>query len=214
MASISLGSSQASVGLDIGTDHIRVAQVKAAGSTFILTGYATVGVPMGAVVEGEIVDVEAVAASIREMVRTSGLHPSNCAIGVSNQKVVVRLIDLPYMERAELQGAIQYQAQDYIPIPVEDAILDFQIIGDYMTPNDEHMMEVLLVAADPDRELAGLRLDHLAHRALLLADPRPRKPEDIHEGDLMVPVGWPFQVDPQPRVCPAGRLGHHARRDQ
>ena len=169
MASISLGSSQASVGLDIGTDHIRVAQVKAAGSTFILTGYATVGVPMGAVVEGEIVDVEAVAASIREMVRTSGLHPSNCAIGVSNQKVVVRLIDLPYMERAELQGAIQYQAQDYIPIPIEDAILDFQIIGDYMTASDEHMMEVLLVAAQRDMignsvravEEAGLKLQQI-----------------------------------------------------
>jgi type IV pilus assembly protein PilM len=66
---------------------------------------------------------------------------------VSNQKVVVRLIDLPYMEQTELAGAIQYQAQDYIPIPVEEAILDFQIIGDYMTPADEHMMEVLLVAA-------------------------------------------------------------------
>lgn len=169
MASISLGSSQAVVGLDIGTDHIRVAQVKAAGSTFILSGYASVSVPMGAVVEGEIVDVEAVAASIRDLVRSSGLHPSNCAIGVSNQKVVVRLIDLPFMERAELQGAIQYQAQDYIPIPIEDAILDFQIIGDYMTSADEHMMEVLLVAAQRDMignsvravEEAGLRLQQI-----------------------------------------------------
>jgi type IV pilus assembly protein PilM len=169
VASISLGSNPITVGLDIGTDHIRVAQVKAAGASFQLTGYAMVGVPMGAVVEGEIVDVEAVAASIRELVRTSGLHPKNCAIGVSNQKVVVRLIDLPYMERSELQGAIQYQAQDYIPIPIEDAILDFQIIGDYMTTTDEHMMEVLLVAAQRDMvqssvravEEAGLKLQQI-----------------------------------------------------
>ncbi|MRR12227.1 hypothetical protein EG835_07125, partial [bacterium] len=48
---------------------------------------------------------------------------------------------------------IQYQAQDYIPMAVEDSILDFQIIGDYMTQNDEHMMEVLLVAAH--REMIG-----------------------------------------------------------
>jgi type IV pilus assembly protein PilM len=146
-----------------------VAQVKATGAGFIVTGYATVGVPMGAVVEGEIVDVEAVAAAIRELVRTSSVKPGACAIGVSNQKVVVRLIDLPYMERAELQGAIQYQAQDYIPIPIEDAILDFQIIGDYMTTADEHMMEVLLVAAQRDMiansvravEEAGLRLQQI-----------------------------------------------------
>jgi type IV pilus assembly protein PilM len=169
VAPISLGPSPVIVGLDIGTDHIRVAQVKAVGGSYMLTGYAMVGVPMGAVVEGEIVDVEAVAASIREMVRTSGLHPGDCAIGVSNQKVVVRLIDLPYMERSELEGAIQYQAQDYIPIPIEDAILDFQIIGDYMTSTDEHMMEVLLVAAQRDMiansvravEEAGLRLQQI-----------------------------------------------------
>lgn len=169
MASISLGSNVATVGLDIGSDHLRLAQVKPAGSTYTLTGYAMVGVPMGAVVEGEIVDVEAVAASVRELVRTSGMHPKNVAIGVSNQKVVVRLIDLPFMERAELQGAIQYQAQDYIPIPIEDAILDFQIIGDYMTAADEHMMEVLLVAAQRDMvnnsvravEEAGLKLQQI-----------------------------------------------------
>jgi type IV pilus assembly protein PilM len=122
--------------------------------------------PFGAVVEGEIVDPEAVSMAIKDLWRRSGLHNKTVAVGVSNQKVVVRLIDLPFMERAELAGAIQYQAQDYIPIPIEEAIIDFQIIGDYMTPADEHMMEVLLVAAQRDMignvvtavEGAGLRL--------------------------------------------------------
>lgn len=169
MASISLGSGVVTVGLDIGTDHVRVAQLKPAGATFALQKYGVVPVPMGAVVEGEIVDVDAVASAIKELTRQTGLRNANAAIGVSNQKVVVRLIDLPYMERSELEGAIQYQAQDYIPIPVEDAILDFQIIGDYMTTADEHMMEVLLVAAQRDMignavaavEQAGLRLQQI-----------------------------------------------------
>lgn len=121
---------------------------------------------MGAVVDGEIVDPAAVASAIRELWRQPGINGRDVVTGVSNQKVVVRLIDLPFMEREELQGAIQYQAQDYIPIPIEDAIIDFQIIGDYMTPGDEHMMEVLLVAAQRDTveatvaavEGAGLRL--------------------------------------------------------
>ncbi len=84
------------------------------------------------------------------------MKSKDVSIGVSNQKVVVRLIDLPYMERDELDGAIQYQAQDYIPIPVEEAILDFHILGDYMTPADEHMMEVLLVAAQKDMVAAAV----------------------------------------------------------
>ena len=169
MGLFSFGASAPPVGLDIGTDHIRAAQVKPGGTLPVLTGYGAVGLPMGAVVEGEIVDVDAVSSALKELWRRSALGSKDVAIGVSNQKVVVRLIDLPFMERAELQGAIQYQAQDYIPIPIEDAILDFQIIGDYMTSADEHMMEVLLVAAQRDMisnavqavESAGLKLTEI-----------------------------------------------------
>jgi len=166
MASFFVGASGSMVGLDIGTDHVRLAQIKASGSTFALQKYGVVRLPMGSVVEGEIVDADAVASAIRQLMRTTGLGGANVVIGVSNQKVVVRLIDLPYMEDAELQGAIKYQAQDYIPIPVEEAILDFQIVGDYMTNADEHMNEVLLVAAQRDMidetvqavERSGLKL--------------------------------------------------------
>lgn len=153
MGSLSLGSSQTSIGLDIGTDHVRVAQVKASGTGYVLTGYGQVDVPMGAVADGEIVDVAAVSSAIKELWRRSNVRSKEVCTGVSNQRVIVRLIDLPFMERSELQSAIQYQAQDYIPMAVEDSILDFQIIGDYVTSSEEHMMEVLLVAAH--REMIG-----------------------------------------------------------
>ncbi len=169
MGSLSFGSSSSTVGLDIGTDHVRAVQLRQAGAGFALSGYGAVEVPMGAVVEGEIVDIEAVTSAIKEVWRRSGVRGKDVSIGVSNQKVIVRLIDLPFMERAELAGAIQYQAQDYIPMAIEESILDFQIIGDYMTPSDEHMMEVLLVAAHRDMisstvaavEGAGLRLSQI-----------------------------------------------------
>lgn len=169
MGSLSIGSGQAAVGLDIATDHVRVAQVKSSGSGFALTGYGVIDVPMGALADGEIVDPAAVSAAIKELWRRSKVRGKNVSVGVSNQRVIVRLIDLPFMERGELQSAIQYQAQDYIPMAVEDSILDFQIIGDYMTQNDEHMMEVLLVAAHREMignvvsavEGAGLKLDQI-----------------------------------------------------
>ena len=151
MASLSGGSTSGAVGLDIGTDHIRLAQLRPSGGGFALQRYGVIGLPLGSVVEGEIVDADAVGTAIRDLMRSVGLRSgASVAAGVSNQKVVVRLIDLPYMDPAELGGAIQYQAQDYIPIPVEEAILDYQVIGDYMTSSDEHMMEVLLVAAQRD----------------------------------------------------------------
>jgi type IV pilus assembly protein PilM len=166
LAPVSLGAALPPVGLDIGTDFIRAAQIKPSGSGNSLSAYGLVAMPFGAVVEGEVVDPEGVSMAIKDLWRRSGLRNKTVAVGVSNQKVVVRLIDLPYMERDEIAGAIQYQAQDYIPIPIEEAIIDFQIIGDYMTPADEHMMEVLLVAAQRDMisnivsavEGAGLQL--------------------------------------------------------
>jgi type IV pilus assembly protein PilM len=165
LGALSFGSKSSAVGLDIGTEHIRVAQLKPQGSGLVLAGYDWIDAPVGSVVEGEVLDPVAVASALRELWRKSGITSKDVALGVANQKVVVRLIDLPYMDRAELAGAIQYQAHDYIPIPIEDAILDFQIIGDYMTPNDEHMIEVLLVAAQREMlasmvsavENAGLR---------------------------------------------------------
>jgi type IV pilus assembly protein PilM len=143
--------------------------------------------PLGAVVEGEIVDPEAAASAISTLWKQAGFRQKEVAIGVANQKVVVRLIDLPFMEKTELAGAIQYQAQDYIPIPVEEAILSYEVIGDYMTPADEHMMEVLLVAASRDMissavqtvEGAGLKLDRIDLTAFALVRSLLGMDEDV-----------------------------------
>ena len=167
MAPIGLGSVQPPIGLDIGTDFVRAAQVRSAGGGLVLSAYGRAAMPFGAVVEGEIVDPQAAGSAISELWRQTGLRSKDVAIGLANQKVVVRLIDLPFMEKSELQGAIQYQAQDYIPIPVEEAILSYDIIGDYMTPADEHMMEVLLVAAS--REVVNSAVQTVESAGLKLA---------------------------------------------
>ncbi|TLM82048.1 MAG: type IV pilus assembly protein PilM, partial [Actinobacteria bacterium] len=146
------------------------------GSGFQLTGYGRTPMPYGAVVEGEIVDPQAAGAAIASLWKQSGFRSKEVAVGVANQKVVVRLVDLPFMEKTELAGAIQYQAQDYIPIPVEEAILSYEVIGDYMTSADEHMMEVLLVAAAREMiqgtvatvDAAGLKLDRIDLTAFAL----------------------------------------------
>ncbi len=176
MAPVGFGSAQPPVGLDIGTDFARAALVRPTSGGFTLASYGRAAMPFGAVVEGEIVDPEAAGSAISGLWKQFGFRSKEVAIGVANQKVVVRLIDLPFMETAELAGAIQYQAQDYIPIPVEEAILSYEVIGDYMTPADEHMMEVLLVAASRDMinsavtavESAGLKLARIDLTAFAL----------------------------------------------
>lgn len=167
MGIFSFGRGGIPVGLDIGSNSLHVAQLRPAGAQYQLTRYGSIRIPMGSVVEGEIVDAEAVGHSISQLWRKAGISEKSVITGVANQKVVVRMVEFPSMERQELDGAIRFQAQDYIPIPIEEAILDFEIVGEYTNVNEERMMEVLLVAAQ--RDMIG---NHLA--ALDRAGLKPR----------------------------------------
>lgn len=139
------------IGLDIGTNTFRGVQISAsAGSKPRLEKYGSVKVPLGAVVEGEIVDVEAASFALGQLWKKAGFNSKNVVIGLASPRVVVRLIDLPYMNEDELNNAIKYQAQDYIPIPLEEAILDAKVVGEFLNENEEKMIEVLLIAAQKD----------------------------------------------------------------
>jgi type IV pilus assembly protein PilM len=144
------GKSSAPIGLDIGTSLFRAVQLAPGSDKPVLQNFGSIKVPVGAVVEGEIVDIEAAAYALTHLWKSTGLSVKDVVIGVGSQRVVVRLVTLPYMDQAELHGAIQFQAQDFIPIPVEEAIIDAQIIREVLGENEERMMEVLLVAAQKD----------------------------------------------------------------
>jgi type IV pilus assembly protein PilM len=141
---------RALLGLDIGTSAVRAAQVSRKTDPPTLERFATVPLPRGAVAGGEIVDAAAVADAVRELLRRGRLGAKRTAIGVANQKVVVRQVELPAMEEAELRSALQFQAQEHIPIPIEEAILDFQILEESLTPEGDRTIKVLLVAAQRD----------------------------------------------------------------
>lgn len=139
------------VGLDVGTNTLRAVQVASGrpGPTLVKCG--TIDVPAGAVVDGEVIDVEATAQALGRLWRSENFSTKRVVLGLANQKVIVRLIELPHMEGEELKGAIRYQAQDFIPIPVEEAIIDYQVLREFVDEDqDERKIEVLLVAAQKD----------------------------------------------------------------
>lgn len=150
MGGFSFGKKQVPVGLDIGTKSFRVAHLRPSSDKPVLTNYGSISVPVGAVIEGEVVDVEAVSQALSQLWKKLGMTNKHVVIGVANQKVVIRLVEMPFMDKAELKSALQYQAQDYIPIPIEEAILDFQVIGEYRTEAEERMLQILLVAAQKE----------------------------------------------------------------
>ena len=140
---------QRAVGLDVGTSAVRAVELVLGREQVTLTRFGQVALAPGAVVGGEVVDAPAVAAAIRRLWREAGFRARTVVAGVGNQRVVVRQADFPAMSDEDLRSALQFQAQDLIPIPVEDAILDFQTVEQFAT-SDGEMIRILLVAAQRD----------------------------------------------------------------
>jgi type IV pilus assembly protein PilM len=138
------------VGLDIGTTAVRGAELAVRRGRVVLDRFGQVPVPPGAVVEGEIADPDAVAGQLKVLWRQARFGSRQVVMGVANQRVVVRLVDLPWMEQDELRRSLRYQVQEYIPIPVDDAELDFDVLDEHEGGGGQRLMRVLLVAAQKE----------------------------------------------------------------
>jgi type IV pilus assembly protein PilM len=134
-----------SVGLDIDRGSIKAVQVSGAGGGYSLQHVGYHRLPPGTILDGEVADHDLLAAEIKEFWDSHSFNGKSVIIGVSNQKVVVRLLDFPRMRPEDLQGAISFEAQDHIPMPLDEAVLDYVMLG----PREERsdLDRVLVVAA-------------------------------------------------------------------
>ncbi|MEX2375815.1 MAG: type IV pilus assembly protein PilM [Dehalococcoidia bacterium] len=138
------------MGIDIGSRTITVAELKGGRGRPAITNFGGLELPPDSVREGEILDVPSVAAAVRELMGTAGIKMKKVWLGVANQRVVVRQVDLPWVEEKELKASLRYQVQDFIPIPVEEAELDVHIVDEYVNDEGERFRRMLLVAAHRD----------------------------------------------------------------
>jgi type IV pilus assembly protein PilM len=141
---------RSAVGLDIGTSGVRAAELSLGRGTPRLDRFGQVALPAGAVNDGEVIDVELVAGALKKLWAEAKFSSKRVALGVANQKVVVRQADIPWMEQGELKKALAYQVADLIPMPIEQAILDFHPLEEFVSENGGRMLRVLLVAAARD----------------------------------------------------------------
>jgi type IV pilus assembly protein PilM len=133
------------VGLDIEPGAVAAAQV-APGAPLTVAVAATAPLPPNVVRDGEVADVETLASVLKEMFKEHKLD-RRVRVGVANQRIVVRTLELPPVEdRAELEAAVRFLAQDELPMPLEEAVIDFHPLGIVET-EDGPRQRVVLVAA-------------------------------------------------------------------
>jgi type IV pilus assembly protein PilM len=144
------------VGLDIGTSGVRAAQLTTGTSGTTLERFGQVALPPGAVRDGEVVDADAVAAAVKQLWAQARFSTKKVVVGVANQKVVVRQVELPWLPAAELRRSLPFQVQDFIPMPVDQAVLDYHPLEEVRGSDGGRVLRVLLVAAS--REMVGRAL--------------------------------------------------------
>jgi type IV pilus assembly protein PilM len=148
MAFLSMG--QDTIGLDIGKSSIIGVQLGGKLPAVVLRACYERPIPEGLVFEGEVLDPSGLAREMKAFAKEARFKGKLVNLGVGNQKVIVRNIEVPDMGEAELRGAIEFQAQDYIPIPVEEVVLDFQVVSRHSEDDGSVKQQVLLVAAQKD----------------------------------------------------------------
>lgn len=137
-------------GLDIGTFAVRAAELDLGSDRPTLLRFGQVTLPPGAVVSGEVEDVEAVGAAIRRLWTESGFRSRQVIVGVANQRVIVRQADVPAMDEEDMRSALRFEAQELIPIPLDEAILDFQVLETIPGEEGQDTARILLAAAQRD----------------------------------------------------------------
>ncbi len=145
----SSSKSKSIVGLDLEAGSVAATEVRVNGSVDVV-GHGVAPLAPGVFHEGEVIDQEALAAVLKNLFAAEKLS-KNVRLGIANQRVAVRTLHLPAIEKAEeLETAIRFQAQDHIPMPLEQAMIDWEVIGHTTGPNGERRIEVVVVAARRD----------------------------------------------------------------
>jgi type IV pilus assembly protein PilM len=151
------------VGLDIEAGSVAAAEVHLNGGAR-LVGSGMLALPPGVFREGEITDLDALVEALKELFAREKLS-RNVRLGVANHRVAVRTLDLPGLEKPEeIESAIRFQAQDHIPMPLDQAVLEHQVIRYYKAEADERRMQVVVVAAR--RDMVGSMLTALRKAGL------------------------------------------------
>lgn len=137
------------VGLEVEPSAVHAAAVETNGE-LVIRRAAMAPLEAGIVRDGEVNDVEGLADALRELWREQGDLDRRVRIGLANQKIVVRIIELPVIQdRKELEAAVRFRAQDEIPMPLDSAVLDFQPL-DVVDNGEGPRQRVLIVAARRD----------------------------------------------------------------
>jgi type IV pilus assembly protein PilM len=139
------GRSKDVIGLDIGSSFVKVVQLKEGKHGYALVNFGMIGLPPETIVDNAIMNSAAVVEVIKELINSTRIKEKKVVMGLSGHSVIIKKITLPSMSQEQLEEAIHWEAEQYIPFDINDVNMDVTILNPNSTVAGQ--MDVLLVAA-------------------------------------------------------------------
>lgn len=134
-------------GLDIGVTSIKAVQFLNTGKAKKLIALGTIPTPVGGFLGAEETSISTVAETIKKLVKDSKISTKNVNIALPESKIFTRVIEMPPISEDELTSAITWEAEQYIPMALEDVNMDWQVINRPKEQGSNQKMSVLLSAS-------------------------------------------------------------------
>lgn len=130
--------------LDIGTTSVRVVQLAQSGKDWSLQHYGVAPVDIKVASSDAPEDQRKLGEVIMTVIGQSGIKARDVVLGIPSNKMFATVVDMPEMSQAELAATIRYQAEQFIPMSLDEAKVDWALLG--KSPNDATKNEVLLAS--------------------------------------------------------------------
>ncbi len=146
------------VGLDISSTSVKLLELSRQGDRYRVESYGVEPLPQNAVVEKNIADVEGVGEAVTRLVAKSKPQSKNAAVAVAGSAVITKIIEMDAdLSEDERESQIRLEADQYIPYPLDEINLDFEVIG----PSAVNPERVSVLLAASRTENVELRVDAL-----------------------------------------------------
>ena len=139
----SMGGNNGYVALDIGSSLIKMVEAAVDKSGYRVVKLGVSPLPENAIQNNMVVDIKSVADAIRQLIQENSVKAKRVISAVPGRAVIMKKVQMPKQEPAELEANIEFEAQNVIPENLENVNLDHQVLS---SPDDGNTMEVLLVA--------------------------------------------------------------------
>ena len=156
------------LGLDLSSSSVKLIELSRSGGRFKVEAYRVLPLPTNAVVEKNIKDVAAVADTIKRVVAAAKTGTRDAAVAVAGSAVITKMIDMPTgLGELGLENQIAAEADQYVPYPLDEVALDYEVLGPSATNPDQ--IEVMLAACrreNVDTRIAALEMAGLHPRVV------------------------------------------------